>query len=191
MIDKKFFSQLQKKYTAYVDGRNDIIVQSRDILKLSKQAIFACHRNELDVADKSLKEAFVIMSYLLKKIAKNQDLSGEGSFLAALEEYAEARLFFVYLTTEKVGALQEVELPYDTYIGALSDFTGELTRKAVWYATRRDVVNVEKIRTVIEDIMEQFIKFDLRSHLRSKYDAARKNLRQVEEILYDLEISKK
>ena len=87
--------------------------------------------------------------------------------------------------------IKEVKLDYDTYIGALSDFTGELIRKAIALATKREVKEVEKIKNAIEEVMEQFIKFDLVSHLRSKYDAARKNLRTIEEILYDLSISER
>ncbi len=190
MIDKKFFSQLQKEYTQYVQGRNEIIVVSRDILKFSKQAIFACHRNELDDALRALTHAHDTIRGIEKKINKNKDLEGEGSFRAALEEFTEASLLYQFLVEGTVTRIEGVMLSHEIYIGALSDFTGELTRRAVALATKRDVKGVEQIRGVIEAIMSQFITFDLLSNLRSKYDAARKNLRTVEEILYDLEMSR-
>lgn len=190
MIDKKFFSQLQKEYLQYVRGRNEIIVVSRDILKFSKQAIFACHRNELEDASQALTQAHAIVRDIEKKIIKNKDLEGEGSFRAALEEFAEASLLYQFLIKGTVTRIEGVTLSHEIYIGALSDFTGELTRRAVALATKRDVKGVEHVRGVIEAIMSQFITFDLLSNLRSKYDAARKNLRTVEEILYDLEMSR-
>lgn len=190
MIDKKFFSQLQRQYAQYVRGRNEIIVVSRDILKFSKQAIFACHRNELNDASDALTQARAIIFNIEKKIIKNTDLAGEGSYRAALEEFAEASLLHQFLIKGAVTRIEGVALSHEIYIGALSDFTGELTRRAIALATKRDVKGVEQIRGVIEAIMSQFITFDLLSNLRSKYDAARKNLRTVEEILYDLEISR-
>lgn len=191
MINKQFFSKLRKEYAAFNKGRGEIIVRSRDILKSSKEAIFACHRNQMGDAKKSLEAAEKVIKQLNKKVASNKTLEGQGSFLAALEEYAEAKLLYNYLKTGKVGRITTVNLSHDTYIGALSDFTGELVRKAIAHATKREKKEVEKIKKVVEDIMEQFIKFDLLSSLRSKYDAARKNLRKIEEILYDLTISQR
>ncbi len=187
-IDTKFFSKLKREYSAYVQGRNDIIVVSRDILKHAKQAIFACHRNQLPEAARSLTSAEAIIRQVQRRIAKNPSLGREGAFAAALEEYAEARLVYTYLQTGTVGALREIELSHEIYIGALSDLTGELTRKAIAYATERNVAEVRKIHQVVSEILEQFITFDLLSHLRSKYDQARKNLRKIEEILYDLSL---
>lgn len=189
MINKTFFTKLKKDYNAYNKGRGDIIVISRDILKFSKEAIFACHRNQLDQASKSLAAAEKIIKDLQKKMKSNPDLSNEGSFYAGVEEYAEARLLFNYLKTGKVDAIKEVSLTHETYIGALSDFTGELIRKAIADATKRDIGAVEQSKNVIEEIVDQFIQFDLLKNLRSKYDAAKKNLRKIEEILYDLSMS--
>jgi translin len=186
MIDKKFFTTLKKEYAAYTQGRGEIIVRSRDILKFSKEAIFACHRDQLCQAEKSLLQAEKVIHELFKKMKSNTALQNEGSFFAALEEYAEAKIFYVYLQTGKVNVISAFEIPFDVYIGALSDFTGELIRKAIALATHRDVKAVEGIQEVIEDIVEQFITFDLMSNLRNKYDAARKNLRKIEEIRYDL-----
>ncbi len=188
-IDIKFFTKLKREYTAYINGRNDSIVMSRDILKYAKQSIFACHRNQLTDAVALLRDAEQAITKLQRAVARTTDLAHEGSFKAALEEYAEARLLYNYLTTGVVGPITQVQLSHETYIAALSDFTGELTRKAVAYATDRQLDEVRKIHAVVSEVMEQFITFDLLSHLRSKYDQARKNLRKIEEILYDLSLA--
>ena len=57
MLDKKLFAELQTTYKRYNDLRDEIIVISRDVLRNSKQAIFALHRDEVEKAEKYLAEA--------------------------------------------------------------------------------------------------------------------------------------
>jgi translin len=182
MINKKFFSKLQKEYTGYTSNRRQIIRASDDILKSSKAAIFACHREEYKTAKENLESAEKTLKSLKGKAER------EGSYLAALEEYAEAKLFYNFLQNGKVDEIKNVALSFDTYIGALSDFTGELTRRVVALATKRRIKEVEEIKKVIDDIVGEFIKYNLTSHLRNKYDQAKRNLRNVEEVLYDLSL---
>lgn len=188
MSNKQFFNSLKKEYESYDVGRRTIIKSSNDILKLAKEAIFSCHRDELADAEKSLNAAKKELQYLQKNIAKDRKLQFEGSLRAALEEYSEAALFFSFLKTGKLEQVKGVDLDAELYIGALSDVTGELVRKAIAYATVRNLKEVQKIKVFIEEVNGEFISFNLLSQLRSKYDQAKKNLRAVEQIMYDLSL---
>ncbi|MEM4259897.1 MAG: hypothetical protein QXG00_01545, partial [Candidatus Woesearchaeota archaeon] len=62
-----------------------------------------------------------------------------------------------------------------------------LARMAVNKAIRKDKKTVEKIRQLIDDVMGEFLKFNLKNgELRKKYDSIKWNLNKVEQVLYDL-----
>ena len=121
----------------------------------------------------------------------------EGAYRAAVEEYVEAKLFYEFLHGDgraprtvlyDFKGQSLVQIDADTYLAGLSDFTGELTRKAVQRATQGRMQEVEKLADTVRDVVEQLIKFDLTGYLRTKYDQAKQNLRRVEEVLYDIKM---
>ena len=192
MLDLKFFKKLKEDYASYNVGRKIIIGKSNDVLKYSKQAIFALHRGELESADAVLKEAEKLIEYLLGEvIKKDKQLEHEGAFKAGLEEYAEARLFYNYLKNHEIGEIKEAKLTVDAYLGGLSDLSGEIVRYAVKMATKRNYEEVEVCRNAVEQLIAEMIQMDIVGNFRTKYDQAKNNLRKLEEILYDIEIRKK
>ena len=49
-MDKKEFSKLRKDFRDYDTERENLIKKSRDVLKLSKQIIYAVHRGDFETA---------------------------------------------------------------------------------------------------------------------------------------------
>ncbi len=191
MIDKKFFTKLYKEYSSYDIGRRIIIKHSNDVLKFAKQAIFATHREDIKEAEKDLDEAEKILKYLQTKIKKEKALQYEGAYLAAMEEYVEAKLFLNFIKTNKITAIKGQIIDVDSYMGGLCDFTGELVRRAIFLATRHRYKEVSICEQAIEDVVGELIKFNLLGKLRPKFDQSKNNLRKIEEIMYDLELKRK
>ncbi len=191
MIDKKLFTQLQKDYESYDIGRRIIIKHSNDILKYSKQAIFALHRDNLKDAKKKIDEAGKELEYLAEKIKNEEGLKYEGSYLAALEEFVEANLFYQFIKTGKVGEIKEFTIGTNSYLGGFCDLTGEIVRRAVYLATKRKYKEVAKCQKAIEEILAQLIQMNLAGYLRTKFDQAKNSLRKIEDIMYDLELKRK
>ncbi len=191
MLDQKFFTKLKKEYDSYDINRRIIIKHSNDILKFAKMAIFALHRDNIAEAEKCLEECDKLFKYLATKIKVEDGLEYEGSYLAAMEEYVEAKLFYQYLKTGKITAIAGLKIDCDSYLGGLCDFTGELVRKAIFLATRHRYEEVAACEQTIEDVVKELIKFNMLGPLRPKFDQAKNNLRKIEEIMYDLEIKKR
>lgn len=191
MLDKKFFTKLKKEYDSYDVGRRIIIRHSNDILKFAKQAIFALHRDNMAEAEKCFVEADKLFKYLATKIKVEEGLDYEGAYLAAMEEYVEAKLFYQYIKTGKITGIKGLKIDCDSYLGGLCDFTGELVRKGIYLATRHKYKEVEACEQAIEAVLGQLIQFNLMGPLRPKFDQAKNNLRKIEEIMYDLEIKKR
>jgi len=189
-VSKALLDQLKKDYTASVESRRAIIKLTSDILTSSKQAIFALHRNENARAKELLESATAGLNKIGTDVIANDKQNYEGSLRAAIEEYLEASMYYQYVVEGEIDAVKKVKVPFDheLYIGALSDVTGELVRRAIAAATVRNRNEVETIKLVIEEIVGTFMEFDLQSHLRNKYDQAKKNLRSIEEVLYDLSL---
>lgn len=188
MINKKFFNDLLKSYTAFNQGRREVIGYSSDALHRSKIAIFAMHRGQYAEAEAGLTVVEQIFNKIEGLFKKSPNLRHEGSYRAALEEYTEAKLFHQLSTTGKVGPIKEVQLDFDTYLAGLCDATGELVRLATKEATAQNDKEVEKIKDLMTDIMAELVEFNLTSYLRTKYDQARGNLRRIEQMIYEIKL---
>ncbi len=184
MIDQKHIKEMELYVKEEDSLREELIVNSRLILKDSKSAIYSIHRNEPKEAKKSLDSAESIIKKCSAILQKHPHL--KVSFDNAIEEYAEACLFYGYVN-DKIPSYKDINVDPIIYLQALSDLTGELGRRAVLEATAKNKKEVQKIRDLIHDIQGILIKFDLRNgDLRKKADAIKWNLNKVEELLYDL-----
>ncbi len=188
-LDKKFITKLRKDYHQKEKERKQIIEKANQLLHSSKRIIFGLHRGEVKKMEKEL--ALVEKSFQeLNKSFKPSRLAEEGSFKAAAEEYVEAKMFFKILKKEKVGEVQKLELPRDSYLGGLCDLVGELVRLATNKAASGQSGEVKEIKEMINEIVEELIQFDFTGYLRNKYDQARVGLRKIEQIDYEINIKK-
>ncbi len=211
MIDKEGFDNIRKRMDAYDKRREEVIKISRDIQKLSKQAIFSVHRGDLSDATKKLDDAKKIAVEKVFPIIDELPTLRFGSFTASLEEWAEGALFVAWVkdnqilspssgpfTREKKSAdgtttISAPLIDHTEYIGALSDFTGEIGRVAVFKAANRDLETVKKVAET--QSLVYYHLFECNSIAGGKYtkkvDAVQTNLKKVEDILYELSLLQK
>lgn len=184
----QLFSKLKKEYDHYYLSRQKIIGVANDALANAKQAIFSLHRDDRKGAERLLLAAEKKLSSLRKYFNQNLFLEDEGAYRAAIEEYAEAKLFWQVMTKGKIDFIKNINLYFAGYLGGLCDLTGELLRKIVLLATAEKFEEAQKLKEIIADIIAQMIKFNLTGYLRNKFDAAKHNLRKAEEVLYDVKM---
>eukprot|EP00753_Platysulcus_tardus_P006504 PLAT14252.1.p2 GENE.PLAT14252.1~~PLAT14252.1.p2 ORF type:complete len:232 (+),score=91.16 PLAT14252.1:36-698(+) len=191
LIREVDFAAFRDEMEAYDAKRERMIKSSRDVLKLSKHAIFSMHRGQMDKASSQLADAEALARDLLPMVEEEPSLR-RGAFGNAMEEYAEARLFQYYLLHSRVMPFEELGLVDRVeYLGGVVDFTGELGRVAVLRATERDVDAVRRARDIVDAIMGQFVLFDFRNGpLRKKFDSLKYTLKKMENILYELSLTK-
>lgn len=170
--------------------REVAIRMSRDLTRLSKQAIFDLHREDFASAKAQLEQG----RGLLRELQKGKfgaAAASEGSFQSAQEEYLEATFFFDFLTKKELKRFPEPAARTTDVLGALADLSGELVRYAVKLVTRsgtQAVKEVEAMKKISEEIVGGLMRFHLTGKLRSKHDDAKRNLKRLEEILYDLRL---
>jgi len=189
MINKKFIEKLKKDHDQKNSERRQIISLANIILHDSKRVIFSLHRQDFQTAGTSLEE----IEKIIQKLEKNfggQRINEEGSYRAGVEEYAEAKMFYLLVTGKKIDKIKNIDLSFDTYLGGICDTTGELVRRAVNQAAAGNFQEVEKVKSMINEIMDELIAFDMTGYLRTKYDQAKGNLRKIEQINYEIRLMK-
>jgi translin len=189
-MNKAFFGKLKDEYTFFNQQRREIIGRSADALHKSKIAIFTIHRQQFEEAAKLLVEIESTLAKLEPSFKKSPGLRYEGSYKAAIEEYAEAKLLYGILVDKTLKPIKAVKLEFDSYLAGLCDVTGELIRSATLAATAGDMKQVYWIRDIITDILGELVIFNLTAYLRTKYDQAKGNLRKIEQMVYELSLKR-
>ena len=171
-LDDAEFAALRRSIVEEDDAREQLIKRSRDVLKCSKQAIYALQRSDAAKADALIAEGKEKAKELLAALVTHPHLRF-GALSAALEEWAEAAVFAVFLREGRIASMAELEiLSRDEYLGGVMDFCGEINRFAVLAATRRDARTVHSAREVVDALLAQLMLIEFRNGaLRRKYGA--------------------
>lgn len=189
MISKTFIKQLKAEIEKTDSSRGRIIRETHGLVREAKHAIFKMHRGEIKEAQKSLIDT----EKRLKTIVKNAEKSGlrnEGTLHAAIEEYLEAIYFLRVIQKKSLSAKIGFKIQADEQLGALSDLTGELVRAATLEVTKGNLKSIQQYRDATEELFGVLLQMNLRGTLRQKRDDARRNLKRLEEILYDVSLKK-
>ena len=190
MLAKGYLNKLRKALHDYAGKRVLVIQESNKALHHAKRAIFALHRDNLKEAREKINESEKIFKALNKKYASDIRIKGEGAYKAGLEEYVEAKLFYSFVTENKIGEVKEIPISNEVYLAGLCDVPGELYRYAVKAATNKDEVTVKKCAQMAQDVVGELIEFNLTSYLRTKFDQAKGATNRLEQVVYELSLRK-
>ncbi len=180
------FQELRKHFQEYEEGREKLIQKSREVIRLSKQIIYAVHRDEMAAAEKLLAEIEKGKKQLDEVAKHSKKMAAEGSYKVALQEYVEALLYYNFV---QKGALVDLPVEPEPFILGMADLTGELVRRAVFLAGKGKVQDVVKIRDVVDLIYGEMLKFDFRDNeIRRKVDGIKYDLRKLEDLVLDLKL---
>ncbi len=191
MIDAQDFLKMREMMAAEEATKDRIADISREILRMSKQIIYSIHRNDMQAASELFGRTKEKKDELSRLGSENPRLA-YGMYSAAMQEYAEAVMYLMFVTEDRIPSRQELDIYHEDYLMGASDLTGELERKAVFSTIEGDYPKVQKIKSVADEIYHEFLKFDLKnSELRKKSDSIKWNLKRIDEILYDLKLKEK
>jgi predicted translin family RNA/ssDNA-binding protein len=110
-----------------------------------------------------------------------------GAFSNSLEEWAEGALTLEWVEKQRVMSLEEMKVVSShEYIGALSDFTGEIGRFAVVSASKRDLPAVRRVLQVDVAIAGSITLLNTTGKYTQKANAVMTNMKKVEDIVYEL-----
>jgi translin len=188
ILNQSDFEGMRTALQDYDTKRELLIKKGRDVLKLSKQLIYAVHR---DTAD-----AVKLVGHIKKEKTELEKLAGqdvflqtEGSYRVALQEYAEAMLYYGFIHQGKLPTRKELGLSPTHYVLGLCDLPGELVRKAVFLAGKGKSKEVVAIRDLVDKLYGVLLTFDFRDNeTRRKFDSVKYDLRKLEDLVLDLKL---
>ena len=181
---------LRTGYEEHGRARRTIAGNADQAIRRAKQAIFALHRDDAAEATRLLAETKALFAACDAPMKKFADLRTEGPYVAALEEFAEASLFAGYLKNGKLGAIDKRAMEPGTYLAGLCDATGEIVRHAMRQVTLGNHAEVKRAFATVEAVITYLLDMDLTGYLRTKFDQAKRNLRSLEQMNYDISMRK-
>jgi predicted translin family RNA/ssDNA-binding protein len=192
MLNQTDFKNMQKELADYDSQRELLIKKSRDVLKLSKQIIYAVHRGELSQAQSLIKEIEKELSQLNDITKHSTSLLSEGSYKIAVQEYVEAILYYHVVKDKKLPTQAQLKVKSKHYLLGLCDLTGEIVRKAVYLAGKDRGSEVIALKDLVDQIYGELLKFDFREpELRRKFDSIKYDLKKLEDLVLDLKLKDK
>ena len=169
----------------------DLNKKSRDIVKTSKELIYATNRGDLKAASKSMR---VIKKQRreIDKIASTPKLRYFFPYQLAVQEYIEAVTFYALITKKTIPSMKALGADAETYLMGLSDLTGELVRKAVDDMINERYDRAIFLKDVVSEIYGMILGFTFEGgDTRRKSDQVKWNLNKLEDLIYDAKIRDK
>ncbi len=187
MISRRDFLRIKKELENYEKQREELIRTSRDILRLSKHAIYSVHNNDMKKAADNLSEAEKLIASTKKICSCDSRLDTLGAVSACMQEYAEAKTYYGFVKHKKIPRQSELDVSVEDYLLGLCDLTGELSRRSVVSVINNNFSEVYEIKDVVDRIFGLFMGLTLRNgELRRKSDSIKYNLKKIETVIYDI-----
>jgi len=183
---KKSIKEYQKKQ----DLIYNLQKSSDQVRARSKKVIALLRRDNIKEGKKIIIEIEDIIKEINKIFKKNKSLTDQNSYKEGIEEYIEAITFFNFLTKSKKGIPDFVRVESEEIVSGICDFTGELVRKTITIASVENLKQLSFYKKVIEEIVDELTKIGFKGKLRQKYDEVERNLKKIENILYDIKLKK-
>ncbi|UCH31967.1 MAG: hypothetical protein JSV05_00800 [Candidatus Bathyarchaeota archaeon] len=172
-ILKKIDEELKERESI----KDELYDAMRKTTRLSKQAIFLAHKDQIKRGKKLLKEAKKLFGRLDEVPSTNGELIYSGIVAAAFQEYAEAQIFLGLIENERFVSPPQIDVPSTSYLLGLADVVGELRRRVLTSLRGGDVETSEKHLMTMELIFNELMNMDtgLRiPEMRRKSDIARR-----------------
>jgi translin len=191
MLDKREYASIRKDLDALSRGKIEVMKQSREVVKSSKELIYSIHRGDMNAA-KGFLSKINLEKAKLDKIANSPKLRSYSPYGNGVQEYVEAVAYYFVMVKERIPTRSELKVDSDTYLSGLSDLTGELMRKGVDDMIHERYRHAMLLKETVNEIYGLMLSLDLDGgETRKKSDAVKWNLAKLEDLVYDAKIRDK
>jgi len=174
---KAVIEGFQRELEEKVKAHEDAISAYRRAITLSKQAVMAIHRDEMDKAEERLIEARKMLRQADDILSPHRDLD-LGITRVAYQEYAEAEVLLRLIEAGKFPEPSELQVPTIPYLLGLADSIGEFRRRALESLRKRKLKAAESCLQIMDEIYSEIVALEsahsLAPELRRKCDVARR-----------------
>ena len=144
---KALAEEAQQAFQAKHRAREQALALSREVIRLSANAIRAVHRQEYDQTEALLRQASERLDAMREFLRDHQDLYYMGFVQDAQKEYAEAHLTLAFVAGRPMPLPRDLQVEMVPYLNGLGEAVQEL-RRFILDALRRD--EVERCEAALE-----------------------------------------
>lgn len=163
--------------------REEVLAVSREIVRLSSEAILSTHRDDYVGAKRKLAQIKKKIARMEKVLQGWPEIVDSGAVSMAYQEFAEAALLLGFVAEDKFPSPEKLGIPSIPYILGLADVVGELRRRALDSIRAGDLGVAEKSLVAMEDVQNLLMTLEhahvLAQGLRRKIDVARKLIEET------------
>ena len=175
---RKVIEDIVQKLEKLEEVRDNVIKESRDILKLAREAVMSVHKGDLQTAERLCSQLREKVLRILSELRNYPQLYYGGLMTGPLIEYAEATILLSIVRDGRIPTPEELQIEHVPYLLALGDVVGELRRLVLDSLRRGDVDKGEQYFRYMEEIYENLslivVPDALVPGLKSKVDFVRK-----------------
>lgn len=156
--------------------REEALKLTREIVRLSGDAVKALHRGELDVAGERIEKALELNRKLESLLRDHPDLYSAGYVMTAQQELVEAALLHSYLMGKGFPSPGELGVHVASYALGLGDLVGELRRHVLLRLMEGKLEDARATFEFMESLYEELSTLEYPKglvNIRGKVDAAR------------------
>jgi len=158
-------------------ARDQVLNQSRELIRLCSQAIRAGHREEWEAAQAILAEADAMASQIRVALEPYPDLFYAGYTQDAFKELVEAHLTLVLVANRELPSPADLDVPYAAYLNGLCEAASELRRRCLDCMRQGQMAEAERLLAIMDSVYEVLMSFDypdaLTGGLRHRVDQLR------------------
>jgi translin len=141
-------------------ARERALAETRQIVRLSANAIRAVHRNDFEEASRLLGQAKTMQDALVTELASHPNIYWSGYVQDAQKEYAEANIVLGIISGSGVPDAESLGVEDAVYLNGLGEAAGELRRYVLDALRRSDAASAERFLAVMDDIYGLLVTVD-------------------------------
>lgn len=172
-IAEEVRARLSEKHTA----REEAIRLSRDVIRLSANAIRAVHRAEYPEAERLLETASGLLDTVKQGLQAHLDIYHAGFVTDAQKEYAEARTTLAFISGRPLPHPDDLRVEVSAYLNGLGEALGELRRYILDSLRKEEIVRCEELMRTMDEVYSVLVTMDfpdaMTGGLRRTTDAVR------------------
>ncbi len=158
-------------------AREQALSRSREVIRLSANAIRAVHRQQFEAAQELLAKAKANLRETEVSLAEHRDIFYAGFVHDAQKEFAEANCTYALIAGQPLPSPEVLGIMGTAYLNGLGETVGELRRHLLDSLRAGDIVHCEESLEAMGDIYDTLITMDypeaVTAGLRRTADAMR------------------
>jgi translin len=170
---------IRKVLEAKNAAREDLITQSRVLIRHCANSIRAVHRQEWDNAQSILATAREVLDHMRESMTTYPDLYFAGYTQDALKEYVEAATTYALVRDEPLPSPQDLGMEESTYLNGLTEAASELRRYILDILRREHTEEAERLLDKMDTIYDMMVTFDFPDAISGGLRHRTDNLRGV------------